>query len=182
MYHYILGNRGIIFPLTLVVHVLLIVISPCNVLWMRMTNEPKSATMVTINLKVSMCRDIVANSNITKSYAFNPYDSCNTDSTPSFPSFLSPSPLPLAHKPLSLCLSPIPHLLPSISFPPPLFLYLPLPNCPVPVSLSLSHCLFPFLSLLPPPSLLSSLLSLDSTLLFLRPLSPRRQMVPSSVI
>ena len=35
--------------------------------------------MVTINLKVSMCGDIIANSNITKSYAFNPYDSCNTD-------------------------------------------------------------------------------------------------------
>ena len=32
MYHYVLGNRGIIFALTLVVHVLLIVISPCNVL------------------------------------------------------------------------------------------------------------------------------------------------------
>ena len=31
--------------------------------------------MVTINLKVSMCRDIIANSNITKSYVFNPYDS-----------------------------------------------------------------------------------------------------------
>ena len=30
--HYELGNRGIIFPLTLVVHVLLIVISRCNVL------------------------------------------------------------------------------------------------------------------------------------------------------
>ena len=76
---YELGNRGIIFPLTLVVHVLLIVISPCNVLWMRITNEQKSATMVTINLKVSMCRDIIANSNTTKSYVFNPYDSCNTD-------------------------------------------------------------------------------------------------------
>ena len=35
--------------------------------------------MVTINLKVSMSRDIIANSNITKSYAFNPYDSCNTE-------------------------------------------------------------------------------------------------------
>ena len=77
MDHYVLGNRGIIFPLTLVVHVLLIVISPCHVLWMRITNEQKSATMVTINLKVSMCRDIIANSNIT--YVFNPYDSCNTD-------------------------------------------------------------------------------------------------------
>ena len=32
MYHYVLGNRGKIFPLTLVVHVLLIVISPSNVL------------------------------------------------------------------------------------------------------------------------------------------------------
>ena len=32
MYHYVLGNRGIIFPLTLAVHVLLIVISPYNVL------------------------------------------------------------------------------------------------------------------------------------------------------
>ena len=38
----------------------------------------KSATMVTINLKVSMCRDIITNSNITKSYV-NPCDSCNTD-------------------------------------------------------------------------------------------------------
>ena len=79
LYHYELGNRGIKFSLTLVVHVLLIVISPCNVLWMRITNEQKSATMVTINLKVSMFRDIIANSNITKSYVFNPYDSCNTD-------------------------------------------------------------------------------------------------------
>ena len=35
--------------------------------------------MVTINLKVSMYRDIIANSNITNSYVFNPYDSCNTD-------------------------------------------------------------------------------------------------------
>ena len=79
MYHCRIGNRGIIFPLTLVVHVLLIVITLCNVLWMRITNEQKSATMVTINLKVSMCRDIVTNSNISKSYVFNPYDSCNTD-------------------------------------------------------------------------------------------------------
>ena len=39
----------------------------------------KSATMVTINLKVSMCRDIITNSNITKSHVINPYDSCNTD-------------------------------------------------------------------------------------------------------
>ena len=37
MYHYRIGNRGIIFPLTLAVHVLLIVISPCNVLWMWIT-------------------------------------------------------------------------------------------------------------------------------------------------
>ena len=79
MYHCRIGNRGIIFPLTLVVHVLLIVISPSNVLWMRITNEQKSATMVTIDLKVSMCRDIIANSNITKLYVFNPYDSCNTN-------------------------------------------------------------------------------------------------------
>ena len=35
--------------------------------------------MVTINLKVSMCRDIIANSNITKAYVVNPCDSCNTD-------------------------------------------------------------------------------------------------------
>ena len=46
---------------------------------MRITNEQKSVTMETINPKVSMCRDIIANSNITKSYVFNPYDSCNTD-------------------------------------------------------------------------------------------------------
>ena len=32
--------------------------------------------MVTINLQVSMYRDIIA---ITKSYVFNRYDSCNTD-------------------------------------------------------------------------------------------------------
>ena len=31
MYHYRIGNRGIIYPLTLVVHVLLIVFSPSNV-------------------------------------------------------------------------------------------------------------------------------------------------------
>ena len=31
MYRYLLGNRGIIFPLTLVVHVLLIIISPSNI-------------------------------------------------------------------------------------------------------------------------------------------------------
>ena len=35
--------------------------------------------MVTINLKVSMCRDIIANSNITKAYVVNPCDSCNTE-------------------------------------------------------------------------------------------------------
>ena len=76
MYHYVLGNRGIIFLLTLVVHVLLIVISPSNVLRMRITNEQNSATMVTTKLKVSMCRDIIANGNI---YVVNPCDSCNTD-------------------------------------------------------------------------------------------------------
>ena len=40
--------------------------------------------MVTINLKVSMCRDIIANSNIAKAFIVNPCDSCNTDvnSTP----------------------------------------------------------------------------------------------------
>ena len=31
--------------------------------------------MVTINLKVSMCRDIIANGNITKAYVINPCDS-----------------------------------------------------------------------------------------------------------
>ena len=35
--------------------------------------------MVTINLKVSKCRDTMANSNITKAYVVNPCDSCNTD-------------------------------------------------------------------------------------------------------
>ena len=35
--------------------------------------------MVTINLKVSMCRDIIANSNMTKAYFINPCDSCNND-------------------------------------------------------------------------------------------------------
>ena len=35
--------------------------------------------MVTINLKVSMCRDIIANSNMTKAYVINPCDSCNND-------------------------------------------------------------------------------------------------------
>ena len=35
--------------------------------------------MITINLKVTMCRDIIANSNITKVHVVNPYDSCNTD-------------------------------------------------------------------------------------------------------
>ena len=34
--------------------------------------------MVTINLKVSMYRDIIANSNITKAYVVNPCGSCNT--------------------------------------------------------------------------------------------------------
>ena len=79
MYHYELGNRVIIFPLTLVVHVLLIVISPCNVLLMRITNEQNSATMVTINLKVSMCRDIIANSNIPRAFNLNPCSSYTTD-------------------------------------------------------------------------------------------------------
>ena len=76
MYHHELGNRGIIFLLTLVVHVLLIVISPSKVLWMRITNEQNSATMVTINLKVSVCRDTITNSNITKAYVVNLCDSC----------------------------------------------------------------------------------------------------------
>ena len=49
---------------------------------MRITNEQNSATTVTINLKVSMCRDIIANSNVTKAYVVNPCDSCNTDNTP----------------------------------------------------------------------------------------------------
>ena len=40
-------------------------------------NEQNSATMVTINLKISMCRDIIANSNITKAYVVNPCDSFN---------------------------------------------------------------------------------------------------------
>ena len=35
--------------------------------------------MVTINLKVSLCRDIIANSNITKAYVVNPCDSYSTD-------------------------------------------------------------------------------------------------------
>ena len=76
MYHYILGNRGKNFSLTLVVHVLLILISLSNVLRRRITNGQNSVTMVTINLKVSMCRDIITNSNITKAYIC---DSCNTD-------------------------------------------------------------------------------------------------------
>ena len=40
-----------------------------------------SATMVTINRKVStcMCRDTITNSNITKVFVVNPCDSCNTD-------------------------------------------------------------------------------------------------------
>ena len=45
---------------------------------MRITNEQNSAAMVTINLKVGMCRDIIANSNITKAYVVNPCDSSNT--------------------------------------------------------------------------------------------------------
>ena len=49
---------------------------------MRITNEQNSATMVTINLKINMCRDIIANSNITKAYAVNPCDSCNIDVNP----------------------------------------------------------------------------------------------------
>ena len=35
--------------------------------------------MVTINLKVCMCTDIIANSNITTAYVVNRCDSCNTD-------------------------------------------------------------------------------------------------------
>ena len=46
---------------------------------MSITNERNSATVVTINLKVSMCRDTIANSNITKVFVVNPCDSCNTD-------------------------------------------------------------------------------------------------------
>ena len=46
---------------------------------MRITNGQNSATTVTVNLKVSMCRGIIANSNITKAYVINPCDSCNTD-------------------------------------------------------------------------------------------------------
>ena len=46
---------------------------------MNEDNEQNSATMVTINLKVSMCRDIIANRNITKVFVVNPCDSCNTD-------------------------------------------------------------------------------------------------------
>ena len=46
---------------------------------MRITNERNSATMETINLKVSMCRDTIANSNITKVFVVNPCDSSNTD-------------------------------------------------------------------------------------------------------
>ena len=73
MYHYVLWNGGKIL-LTLVVHVLLIIISPSNVLQMRITNEQNSATIVTINLKVSMCRDIIVNNIVV-----NPCDSCNAD-------------------------------------------------------------------------------------------------------
>ena len=46
---------------------------------MRITNEQNSVTKVTINLKVSMCTDIITNSNITKVFVVNPCDSCNTD-------------------------------------------------------------------------------------------------------
>ena len=47
---------------------------------MRIINEQNSATLVTINLKVSMSRDIIANSKITKAYyVVNPCDSCKTD-------------------------------------------------------------------------------------------------------
>ena len=42
-------------------------------------NEQNSATMVTINLKVSKFRDIIANSNITKAYIVKLCDSCNTN-------------------------------------------------------------------------------------------------------
>ena len=72
----VLGNGDIIFLLTLVVHVLLILISP---LGMRITNGQNSTTMVAINLKVSPCRDIIAKSNKTKAYVVNPCDSCSTD-------------------------------------------------------------------------------------------------------
>ena len=40
-----------------------------------MNEDKNSATMVTIKLKVSMCRDIIANSNITKAYIVSPCDS-----------------------------------------------------------------------------------------------------------
>ena len=63
LYYYELGNRGIKFPF---------------VLWMRITNGQNSATMVTINLKVSLCKDIITYSNITKTYVVNPCDSCST--------------------------------------------------------------------------------------------------------
>ena len=43
------------------------------------TNEQNSATTVTINLKVIMYIDIIANSNMTKAYVINPCDSCNND-------------------------------------------------------------------------------------------------------
>ena len=52
---------------------------------MRITNEKNLATMVTINLKVSMCRDIIANSNkilLTLVILVKPCDSCNTNVTP----------------------------------------------------------------------------------------------------
>ena len=35
--------------------------------------------MATSNLKFGMCRDIIANSNMTKAYVINPCDSCNND-------------------------------------------------------------------------------------------------------
>ena len=45
---------------------------------MRKTPEQNSVTMVTIHLEVGMCKDIIANSNITKAYVVNPCHSCNT--------------------------------------------------------------------------------------------------------
>ena len=64
MWKCILGKRGIICSLTLVVYVLLIIISPGNV-----QKQQKSATMAikaTSNLKYGVSRDSIANSNITK--------------------------------------------------------------------------------------------------------------------
>ena len=43
----------------------------------------KTQHMVTINLKVSMCRDIIANTNITKAFIVNPCDSCISDNNTS---------------------------------------------------------------------------------------------------